>query len=631
MTPKDLTKIINRKIDRRKISINLPTHGIKHLQLSVVYFDIDPSAPKNKLRSDCDRFVNSEQKKLIEQLDTLYTEQEDKITSLISNLPKEKQNLILDEVNPKMTSITFGRKLTNQNIEGHVKSHFKNIISKIEDMIGIFKLEGLVSDKYSEDDYLNSFEKARNIKRKFIFHAGPTNSGKTYHALNILKEADTGCYLAPLRLLAHEVFEDLNAEDYPTDLITGEERLEVPGMKYVSSTIEMADFSREVDVAIIDEIQMIADQYRGWAWTQAVVGIPAKTIVLAGSPDAIPVVKKLVERILNEELEIVEYERKTQLIVEDSSTNACQPGDCVVVFSRKRIFDIKDQLSNQCSIIYGSLSPDVRKSEAKKFREGETNIVTSTDAIGMGLNLPIRRIVFADISKFNGSEFDICDNSLIRQIAGRAGRYGKFEEGYVTATTPEALAIIKDALNEKSPKLYVDKFQISPNKSAIEQIGKETNTTDLVSVFRVLAASMLSNKYFKMMNLDSMIEITKNTHKDLSLDIKFQYSCAPVNTKIQNELSNIYKWSEKHFKNEQVTFDSIRFFDSPAYDESFKLRNYEDRVKILTVYCWLSFRYPDIYVDRERVIEEMILFNNHIMDTLNTLSKKRKKKKLYIQ
>lgn len=631
MTPKEITKIINQKIDGKKISINLPSHDIKNMQLGVVYYDIDPNLSYNELKFYTSKFITKEQKTLTDKLDTIYNEEKTNINKKLSSLPVEKRNLINDNISIKLRSKTFGRKMTNQNIIGHVKSHFKNINNKIDDMIETFKLEGLVSDQYTEDDYINSFENARKLKRKFIFHAGPTNSGKTYHALKILKEADSGCYLAPLRLLAHEVFEDLNVEGYPTDLVTGEEKIEVPDMKYVSSTIEMIDFSRNVDVAIIDEIQMIADPYRGWAWTQAVVGVPADTVVLAGSPDAIPVIKKLVERVLHEELEIIEYERKTELIVEDTPTNACTAGDCVVVFSRKRIFDIKDQLSNQCSIIYGSLSPDVRKSEAKKFREGDTNIVTSTDAIGMGLNLPIRRIIFADISKFNGTEFDICDNSLIRQIAGRAGRYGKFEEGYVTATTKDALKIIKDALNEKSPKLYIDKFQISPNKSAIEQIGKDTGTTDLIKVFRILSASMKDNKHFKMMNLDSMMEVSRSIFKHLELMDKFQYSCAPINVKVQNELNNIFKWSEMHFYGKNVTFNDIKFFDSPAYDESYKLRNYEDRVKLMTVYCWLSFRFPEIYVDREKIVNEITIFNNKIMESLNSISKKRKKKKMYIQ
>lgn len=631
MTPKEITKIINKRIDGKKISINLPNHDIKNMKLDIVYFGIDPNLSIQELKCVTSKFCMDEQNKLNSELNLIYNKEKSKIDSKISSLSEDKRKQIENVISVKLRSKTFGRKLTNQNIIGHVKTHFKNINNKIDDMIETFKLEGFVSDQYTEDDYLNSFSNAREIKRKFIFHAGPTNSGKTYHALNVLKEANTGCYLAPLRLLAHEVYEDLNVDGYPTDLVTGEERIEVPDMKYVSSTIEMIDFSRKVDVAVIDEIQMIADPYRGWAWTQAVVGIPADTVILAGSPDAIPVIKKLVERILHEELEIIEYERKTDLIVEDSPTDSCTAGDCIVVFSRKRIFDIKDQLSNQCSIIYGSLSPDVRKSEAKKFREGDTNIVTSTDAIGMGLNLPIKRIIFADITKYNGTDFDICDNSLIRQIAGRAGRYGKFEEGYVTATTKEALKIIKDALNEKSPTLFVDKFQISPNKSAIKQIGDDTGTSDLIKVLRILSASMKDNKHFKMMNLDSMMEVSRNTYKSLDLIDKFQYSCAPVNIKVQNDLNNIFKWSELHYHGNPVTYKNIKFCNSPEYDESYKLRNYEDNVKLMTVYCWLSLRYPDIYISRDKVESEISKLNKKIMDSLNTMSKKRKKKKMYIR
>lgn len=632
MKPKELTDVINRKVGNRKFHICLlPEYEIKNIPVNVMYSDIDHTHPQKKLLNEVTRFIDREKIFLEKKLNGIYKENITSIKNKIAHLTSEQKTSIMDEISPRLKSSNFGRSITNHNIVGYVKTNFKNIQHKVDDMLETIKLESLVSDYYSENDYIESFEKARESKRKFIFHAGPTNSGKTYHALKLLKEADSGCYLAPLRLLAHEVYEELNSDGCPTDLITGEEKIEVPDMKVISSTIEMANFAREVDVAVIDEIQMIADEFRGWAWTQAVVGIPAKTVVLAGSPDAIPVVKKLVERILKEDLEIIEYTRKTKLIVEDNPTNACKAGDCVVVFSRKRVFDIKDQLSNQCSIIYGSLSPDVRKSEAKKFREGDMNIVTSTDAIGMGLNLPIRRVVFADISKFNGNEFDVCDNSLIRQIAGRAGRYGKFEEGYVTATTPEALKIIKEALEEKNPLLHVDKFQISPNKSAIVQIGNETGTNDLIKVFHILSASMKKNKHFKMMNLDSMIEVARSVCTKLDLDKKFLYSCAPVNIKITNELQNIGKWSELHNEGTIVQFSDIRFFDTPAYDESFKLRNYEDRVKIMTVYCWLSFRFPEVYVDREEVMENIKTFNDKIMTTLNSISKKKHKKKLFIE
>lgn len=54
------------------------------------------------------------------------------------------------------------------------------------------------------------YPEARSIQRKIIYHAGPTNSGKTYHALDRFLTAKSGVYCGPLRLLANEVFNKSN-------------------------------------------------------------------------------------------------------------------------------------------------------------------------------------------------------------------------------------------------------------------------------------------------------------------------------------------------------------------------------------------------------------------------------------
>jgi ATP-dependent RNA helicase SUPV3L1/SUV3 len=54
------------------------------------------------------------------------------------------------------------------------------------------------------------------------------------------------------------------------------------------------------------------------------------------------------------------------------------------------------------SVIYGALPPEVRRREAERFASGESHILVATDAIGMGLNLPIRRVLFSTMVKFDG-------------------------------------------------------------------------------------------------------------------------------------------------------------------------------------------------------------------------------------
>ena len=135
----------------------------------------------------------------------------------------------------------------------------------------------------SPNDYTSNFAKARSLIRHHHFYVGPTNSGKTYHALNALMTAKSGVYLAPLRLLAMEVRDKLMAAGILCNLITGEERELVEGAMHTASTIEMMNANHAVDVAIIDEIQMLQDPDRGSAWTAALVGVPARFVFVCGS------------------------------------------------------------------------------------------------------------------------------------------------------------------------------------------------------------------------------------------------------------------------------------------------------------------------------------------------------------
>ena len=279
---------------------------------------------------------------------------------------------------------------------------------------------------------------ARRMHRRFILHLGPTNSGKTWESIQRLQTARRGIYLGPLRLLAFEQFETLNVADVPCSLVTGEERISVPNSRIQSSTIEMADLETEYDIAVIDECQMISDRDRGGAWSAAVLGLCAEEIHLCASPDA---ERLLTAMILDcgDEMTVVRHERMAPLVVEESGfhfPSGVRRGDALIVFSKARVHALAAELKQQgfsVSLIYGALPPDVRRNQAERFRTGETEIVVSTDAIAMGMNLPIARVVFMESEKYDGDITRQLTDSEIRQIAGRAGRYGQYDIGYVNA------------------------------------------------------------------------------------------------------------------------------------------------------------------------------------------------------
>lgn len=285
------------------------------------------------------------------------------------------------------------------------------------------------------EDVVDLFPQTRRIKRKFYIHVGPTNSGKTYSSIERLKTAEKGIYLGPLRLLAYEQYEKLNSEGYPCTLYTGEEHQIIPFAKIQSSTIEMVDEHTDYDIAVIDEGQMLADKKRGWAWTKAILGLKAKEIHLCIAPYALNVCKNLI-RQCGDEMEIVKHERQVPLIKDEEEfalkKKHIREKDAFIVFSRRNVHAITSELREwgiKCSMIYGNLPYDVRQEEARKFRDGETDVVVATDAIGMGMNLPIKRIVLLEISKFDGITRRFLHPAEIQQIVGRAGRQGMYEEG----------------------------------------------------------------------------------------------------------------------------------------------------------------------------------------------------------
>lgn len=238
----------------------------------------------------------------------------------------------------------------------------------------------------------------REMQRTVHMHVGPTNSGKTYHALQRLEQADRGIYLGPLRLLAHEVYTRLAAKGKQCALITGEEQRmplgDPPSM--FSCTVEMAPLNTRFDVAVVDEIQMINHPDRGWAWTQAFLGLQAKEIHLCGEARTVAIMRQLAG-LTGDKVVVHEYERLTPLQVESKSLHGnlrnLEKGDCVVAFSVLQIHALRREIElrtqKHCAMVYGSLPPETRAQQARLFNDPDNDYdyLVASDAIGMGLNL----------------------------------------------------------------------------------------------------------------------------------------------------------------------------------------------------------------------------------------------------
>lgn len=300
---------------------------------------------------------------------------------------------------------------------------------------------------------MEMIEQAKDMQRTVYLHVGLTNSGKTYDALQALKKARTGTYLGPLRLLALEVFDTLNEAGVPCSLLTGEERIDIPFAEKVASTIEMCDYYQHYDVAVIDEAHLVADRERGSHWTRAILSLHADELHICTAPEGLPILQSLI-RSTGAEPIIVQHERLTPLIFSGvfSDIAEVQPGDALITFSRREVLRIAAELERKgirASVVYGALPPPSRREEVRKFASGETTVVVATDAIGMGVSLPIRRVIFCKTKKFDGVDTRKLSVGEIKQIAGRAGRYGIYDVGEVlTMDDPE---LIEEALYRQTP------------------------------------------------------------------------------------------------------------------------------------------------------------------------------------
>lgn len=308
----------------------------------------------------------------------------------------------------------------------------------------------------------------RNIH--YVLHIGETNTGKTHHALERMKEAESGLYLAPLRLLALEVYDKLNAEGTPCSLKTGEEEKISPHASHLSCTVEMFHEKEYFEVIVIDEAQMISDKDRGYSWYKAITKANAKEVHIIGSRNSKTM---LMELLGDSDIELNEYTRDIPLEVESKEFHIrhIKKGDALICFSRRRVLETASRLQNDghsVSMIYGSMPPETRKKQIQQFNEGRTKVIVATDAIGMGLNLPIRRIVFLENEKFDGTRRRLLTSQEVKQIAGRAGRKGIYNIGKV-AFTDNIKAMRRLLVQEDEP---VHTFAVAPTNSVFERFQR---------------------------------------------------------------------------------------------------------------------------------------------------------------
>ncbi|KAI0689836.1 P-loop containing nucleoside triphosphate hydrolase protein [Cytidiella melzeri] len=620
-----------------------------------------------------------------------YVNQQDLLSEL--KYTQEQRDTIIADLSDPDSGVSLDVQLTRLFFEWAAKPIGQAILEPQVDPSTLMKITSLYKAADMSDP-AQIFDLTRaSPRRKVIMHVGPTNSGKTHNALRALAAAKVGTYCGPLRLLAFEIWERLNkgqivplgceedveAEEEDPDTITD---ASVPGEKPVvrkhgnpkfaracnlvtgddqrivddsaplrSCTVEMSS-SNYSDVAVIDEIQLITDPDRGASWTAALFGTNARELHLCGEESAVPLIERLLQDT-GDEFEVHRYSRLSPLTVAKESLRGdyskVEKGDCVVAFDRSSIYQIRDRVEQEtglrCAVAYGKLPPEVRSQQAALFNDPDSgyDVLVASDAIGMGLNLKIKRMVFCRTAKWDGTKEVTLSAPQIKQIAGRAGRFGLHGSnspgGIVTTLHSKALPIVREAL--ATPIIPLRKAKFSPRLDQFTQLISALPVG--IPASATYEAFHYIGKQHPKIELDSSRDFEETfQHIDsvcgyLSIADRTRFRLAPIRWRDPTSVEAARCLMRK-FASDRIV--KVREFAEEAgilevhktvrermqKDDTAQVHGLMQKLEsshgTLVSYIWLSYRLPVSFPDREDATllkEEAEIAMQWCLDKLSTL------------
>ncbi|MCD1264300.1 helicase [Shinella sumterensis] len=254
---------------------------------------------------------------------------------------------------------------------------------------------------------------------------GPTNTGKTHYAIERMVAHETGIIGLPLRLLAREVYTRLveRVGQHNVALITGEEKITPHMARFSVCTVEAMPRETRASFVAIDEVQLAGDLERGHIFTDRVLHLRGRDeTLLLGAGTMKPILEQMLPGI-----HVIERPRLSQLFYSGSKKITRLPQrTAIVAFSADEVYAIAELIRRQrggAAVVLGALSPRTRNAQVALYQEGDVEYLVATDAIGMGLNLDVDHVAFAQDRKFDGYQFRNLNPAELAQIAGRAGRH----------------------------------------------------------------------------------------------------------------------------------------------------------------------------------------------------------------
>jgi ATP-dependent RNA helicase SUPV3L1/SUV3 len=346
---------------------------------------------------------------------------------------------------------------------------------------------------------------------------------------------------------------------------------------------------------------MLGDRDRGAAWTAAVCGAPAAVVYLVGATEARAAIEALANR-LECALEVHVLKRKAPLTMEPGPVRKVRNlrrGDAVIAFSRRDVLMWRDLITDggfSVATVYGNLSPEVRRAQAARFRNGEADIVVGTDAIAMGLNLPIERVVLTAATKYNGYEEEEVPAALARQIAGRAGRFGVHEEGYVAGYDDDTHQVLRSLLKEKISPLATAGFSVAPTLEHLHRIVAVTTEQSLAKLFKrfVHNIDVPDGFFFPRITEEQSERALWLDLLPLSVAEKVMLSLVPISSRVPALHQAWQAWAHGLARKKICALHR----DPQALSRQ-NLQEVEDTCRLYSAYAWLGYRCPQVFPDGE--------------------------------
>jgi superfamily II RNA helicase len=352
------------------------------------------------------------------------------------------------------------------------------------------KVEGLTLYPAQEEAILELFA------GKNVILNTPTGSGKTLVALALIFRAlcrgERVYYTAPIKALASEKFFDLTRR-LSADLVglaTGDASVNRDAPVQCATAEILAQLAMAqgehaaVDCAVMDEFHYYSDRERGRAWQVPLLTLKntqfllmsatlgpterferalrertgRETVVVKSNVRPVPLEFAYKEVAIHETMSTLLREGKTPVyLVNFSQRSAAEEAqnlmsiDLCTKEEKKAIAtalvgarfstpygkEISRYLRHGIGVHHAGLLPKYRLMVEKLAQKGLLKVISGTDTLGVGVNVPIRSVLFTKLCKYDGERTGILTARDFHQIAGRAGRKGFDTIGYVYAQAPE--------------------------------------------------------------------------------------------------------------------------------------------------------------------------------------------------